>query len=94
MSDPFSFDPMKLTWGMHPMDDGRHALRTIYSIPGGHIGNDYFLDAAVLADPLQISGIIGTETRRVILSFQNIVAGLSSHEKLRWIAAARAESGT
>ena len=93
MPDPFAFNPTKMAWCMHLMDNGRQVLRTTYLIPDGRIGSDYVLDGDDLVDPLQISFVIGTETRRVIQSFQHIVAGLSCHEKLRWIAAARKQGG-
>ena len=49
----------------------------------------HYFDDRVLADPLQLTGVVAQKTRRVILSFQHIVARLSSHEKLAWLAASR-----
>ncbi|WP_347138828.1 hypothetical protein [Paracoccus sp. SSK6] len=90
MNDPFTFDPTKMVWETGRDADGRSFLGVCYRVPGvTDIGMTHYLDDRVLADPLQLAGVVAQETRRVILSFQHIVARLSSHEKLAWLAASR-----
>lgn len=93
MTDPFAFNPTKLTWEICQGDDGRHTLDVCYRLPGdSELSISHHFDNDVAEDPLQIAGVVGAATRRVILSFQQIVVNLSAHDKLLWISSLRKDS--
>ena len=77
MSDPFAFNPLRLTWDIRQEDEGRHALDVRYRLPGdSEISLSHRFDDDIIGDPLQISGVVAMETRRVIIAFQQIVADI------------------
>ena len=59
MTDPFTFDPLKMTWKTDRDDQGRPFLTVCYRVPGvSDIGMTHYLDERVLADPLQLAGVV------------------------------------
>lgn len=90
MSDPFAFNPAKLAWEICQQNDGRHSLDVRYRLPGdSELSISHHLDSDVADHPMQIASAVSMATRRMILSFQQVVANLSAHDKLRWIADVR-----
>ncbi|MCG6111576.1 MAG: hypothetical protein MEQ74_05225 [Paracoccus sp.] len=87
MSDPFTFNPLQMTWEITPDTDGDHLLFVCYTVPGvRQFGRSTYLHSNPTDDIYGFADELAMLTRDVMFSFTEAVEGLDQDEMDAWLA--------